>query len=165
VAVLTRAARFRIALGLLAGAVVLGPAFAGCVGTGASLGQSCLTNEDCFSGYCAMRVCVAAPTFIDAEVEADGATTDDGPPADAPLAADGSDSSPASDAAGDAQPDAAETGSDGAAPDADASTPVDAPGSTDGAGDATSDSTTDGAGAVEAGQDAPADVRLDVGGG
>jgi hypothetical protein len=42
-----------------------------CTKSGASLGQSCLTDQDCFSGSCSQQICVAAAPVLDAEAKGD----------------------------------------------------------------------------------------------
>ncbi len=101
----------------------------GCVKIGDSLGQSCLTNEDCFSGYCAQQICVSAPPLLDAEVKGDA-------PADRSAEA------ATGDAGGDADASAPEAGADS---------------SRDATSDALPESSADAAGG-EGGSDAPADV-------
>jgi hypothetical protein len=100
-----------LALGLFVGSLAL----VECQNDDRSLGQGCVKDEDCTSGYCSGQVCVAAPPTFDGEAPASDAEGDgggsDAPPADAKrpsdaprdakdAAADGADSG------GDAPPDA-----------------------------------------------------------
>lgn len=126
--------------GFVAGIGVLAASGA-CVQVGDSLGQTCLTNEDCFSGYCSQQQCVSAPPLLDAEAKGDS-------PADAVVES----------APGDASPDSvAEAAADA---------PRDGLSDAVGSGDATSDVGASDVSAsdvsAEAASDASADVRLDV---
>jgi hypothetical protein len=132
--------RFVGLAGFAAGMAVLA-ASGGCVKNGASLGEACLTNEDCFSGYCAQQLCVSAPPLLDAEAKGDA-------PVDAIVESGPGDASPDSTADG-ATTDAPRDGVSDAVPE----------GSSDVASDVASDvSVSD----VSAAPDASADVRLDV---
>lgn len=134
-----------------------------CVRTGASLGQSCLKDDDCFSGHCASMICVpAAPelsadaaegdsTVADAPGSADGPGTDDGPTEGSESSIDGGSADALSTDAEASAPNDATDGPSG--PDAtDGAGPADANGSTD----ASSDAPTDGA---------ASDAKLDSGAG
>lgn len=119
--------------GFVAGIGVLAASGA-CVKNGDSLGESCLTSEDCFSGYCVQQLCVSAPPLLDAQVKGDA-------PVDAIVES----------AAGDASPDSM---ADGAPTDARRDGVSDA--MPEGSADVTSDV------GAEAAPDASADVGLDV---
>jgi hypothetical protein len=47
-----------------------------CTPASRSNGESCIKDQDCLSGVCSQTVCVAAPNYIDAEVNGDGGTLD-----------------------------------------------------------------------------------------
>jgi hypothetical protein len=146
----------RLAPLLLAALAALVALDGACVKTGDSLGQSCLSNEDCFSGYCAGQICVSAPPVLDAEAmgdsaasgsdAADDATGEAAPPGDVSAESSAVDS-PLVDRAGDAS---------------DASAPADAAGTDADASSSADGYLADGSIPAEAGADAPADVRLDV---
>ncbi|MBS2016877.1 MAG: hypothetical protein JST00_28585 [Deltaproteobacteria bacterium] len=80
--------------GFVAGLAAFGLAMFACGETRLPIGDECLRSEDCLSGYCASRTCVAAPPLVNG-----GA----GPPPDEtpriPVAEGGTDA-PVSDAAG-----------------------------------------------------------------
>lgn len=129
-----------VPLGLL-GAVAASEA---CVKSGFSLGQSCLTDEDCFSGYCAQQICVAAPPLLDAEATGDAPAQ---PTKDAATDAAVDGDASRADAVGDAPRD---VGGDNAAETAVADVAI----------EATADAPADVA--SESAADARADVRLDA---
>jgi hypothetical protein len=154
------------ALGL--GVAVLAASGA-CVQSGASLGQSCLTDQDCFSGQCSQQKCVSAGPLLDAEATGDppstppgeastdgsGEASTDGAPTDG--AVDASPSVEGGDASRpDATPDAppGDAPSEGAAPETGADAPVDSPAESavDSAVDSPVDTGTDSA------SDAPQDA-------
>jgi hypothetical protein len=147
----------------LVGAWVVVSASGACVATGASLGQSCLKDSDCFSGHCAAQICVAAApelspdaaegdsTVADAPGAVEGSSTDDGP-------YEGSEGStgPTDGGSGGGLTTADTSASDGAA-DGPGTTGADA--SPDGPGDGTTDAPPD------APADGASDARLDSGAG
>jgi hypothetical protein len=152
-----KAADARLALARLAPPlavlVLLGPAFGGCVKVGDSLGQSCLSDEDCFSGHCIEQTCVSAPPLLDGEAQGSGddASSDGSPGLDAPTESSALDAPLV---------DSADAGATDAAADAhDASSDA---GAADAAGEGGFDGSTGEAGGSDAAQDAPDDVRLDV---
>lgn len=100
--------------------VVLGVAGA-CTEQLRTNGQACLKNGDCYSGVCASSVCVAAPPFLDAEVNGDGsleagageAASDGAMDGTTPMDA-GKESAPPMEAATDAATDGSGMGESGA---------------------------------------------------
>ena len=69
---------------------------AACAESRRSLGAQCLKSQDCLSGICSQFACAAAPPTIDAEENAEAASPEAAPPADA-GAETGLDASAASD--------------------------------------------------------------------
>jgi hypothetical protein len=132
--------------GFVAGIVVLA-ASGGCVKNDASLGEACLTSEDCFSGYCAQQICVSGPPLLDAQAKGDA-------PADAVVESAAGDATADSTADG-AATDAPRDGVSDAVPEGSADVVSDVGASDVSASDV---STSDGSAAP----DASADVRLDV---
>jgi hypothetical protein len=150
----------------LVGLWIVVSASGGCVRTGASLGQSCLKDDDCFSGHCAAMLCVAAAPELSSDAAEGDSTVADAPgPADGPSA----DDAPSEVSEGSIDGGAG----DALATDADASVPADAtdgpsaPDATDGPGstgaDASPDATSDAP--PDAPADAAADAHLDSGAG
>ncbi|MGH7434654.1 MAG: hypothetical protein ACRENE_03190 [Polyangiaceae bacterium] len=147
-----------------------------CVQTGASLGQHCLKDDDCFSGHCAAQICVSsAPelgadaaegdsTLADAPGSVEGSTTDDGPSESSDASPDGAgpgDGSVTADADASTGDDATDAPSTSDA--ADGAAPVDAQTTTDGSNDASPEAAGDAP--SDAPADAPSDAQLDVGAG
>lgn len=148
----------------LATIAVLASVQSACVKTGASLGQACLSNEDCFSGQCAGQLCVSAAPTLDAEAEGDGEAPGSDGAVDA-LPPDAADAPAVPDAASDStSPDANGEGGDGAAP-ADGSHDASLEAADASADETGPDGSPDAAGTTEGGLDAPTDVQLDVAGG
>ncbi len=124
---------------------------------GDGLGQSCLTDEDCFSGYCAEQICVAAPVVFDAEPPPDAQGTEDG----SSVAAEGGDAGPLDSGAGTADG-SGDSGAAGDAPPGEDVTPRDGAAEAT-APEASTDALTE---AATAAADAPSsDAPGDVGGG
>jgi hypothetical protein len=72
-------------------------ALAHCTETQRGLGDQCLRNADCLSGYCAGQTCVASPAVFEGaapfdaspDAAAEGAVSSDGPsPSDAAMSKD-----------------------------------------------------------------------------
>ncbi len=88
-----------LALVTLIGAAALALACGACGETRRAVGEECLRNDDCLSGFCSARTCVGAPVVVggpgtgvagtrdDAGSDADTPVTDAGKdaPADAPA--------------------------------------------------------------------------------
>jgi hypothetical protein len=137
----------------LAGAWAVVSGSGACVRTGASLGQSCLKDDDCFSGHCTAQICVrAAPELSADAAEGDSMVADSPGSADAP----GTDDGPAEGSVG-----STDGGSgDAVATDAEASVPADATDGPSGTDAADANGSTD-----AAGDGASSDAKLDSGAG
>jgi hypothetical protein len=72
--------RLAVVVAALAMVVGLAPA---CAESRRSLGAQCLKSQDCLSGICSQFACAAAPPTIDAEENAEAASPEAAPPADA----------------------------------------------------------------------------------
>jgi hypothetical protein len=64
---------------------------AACGETRRAVGEECLRNDDCLSGFCSARTCVGAPVFVGAPSSPPAGTRDDGGGDDAALVEAGKD--------------------------------------------------------------------------
>jgi hypothetical protein len=147
------------AIYVFSGAVLaLAALFSACADNRFGLGDECLKDEDCLSGYCSQSMCVAAPPIgITSPPDASGDTTaGEGGGGDAADAS-GADSPPDTTGPADAadgppadanRPDAHEGGTDANGADAELDAPIDAP--VDAASDALVDAVADATGVADA---------------
>jgi hypothetical protein len=140
-------ARWARALAIVA-AGLLGAVSGSCADSRSSLGERCLTDEDCLSGICAQQLCASASPIQDGSTNGVAAPQEDSP------AGASTDTGPSSDSPVDVLADAA---ADQSASDAGRETGVDATADVaDAAPEALSDAATD------APAEAPADAAADA---